>query len=160
MPHETRNERDRLLVIIQEFKGDIVLVLELDTSDSHGSLAPSVALEHLLLVRTNVLQGVKCLHNRWGMHAATTSCRSQRAVTWKPSTQPSERTVSLISSALWPGRVIPLPRVWRLSALSWDPYQRMPRMWGKSGRCWCIRRDGYASRPMTIQRPSSMPLNA
>jgi hypothetical protein len=49
MPHETRNERDRLVVIVQEFKGAILLVIELDTSDAHGSLAPSVALEHLLL---------------------------------------------------------------------------------------------------------------
>src|SRR5438874_181612 len=85
MPHETRNERERLVVILQEFKGDIVLVLELDTSDSHGSLAPSVALEHLLLVRTNVLHGVKCLHNQWGMVAATTWCPFQKLLHLKTS---------------------------------------------------------------------------
>jgi hypothetical protein len=35
----------------------------LNTVDSHGSLAPSVDMEHLFLTRIDALQGVKCLLN-------------------------------------------------------------------------------------------------
>src|SRR5713101_8975579 len=63
MPHEARDNGNGEIVVIDKFKGTLSFVAELNTVDSHGSLAPSVAMRHLFLTRTNALQGVKCLLN-------------------------------------------------------------------------------------------------
>src|SRR6266571_2613685 len=63
MPHEARDNRNGEIVVIEQFKGTISFFAELNTLDSHGSLAPSVGMRHLFLTRTNALQAVKCLLN-------------------------------------------------------------------------------------------------
>src|SRR6266849_4992821 len=63
MPHEARDNGNGEIVVIEKFKGTLSFVAELNTVDSHGSLAPSVGMRHLFLTRTNALQGVKCLLN-------------------------------------------------------------------------------------------------
>src|SRR6266568_6196139 len=63
MPHEARDNGNGEIVVIEQFKGTISFFAELNTVDSHGSLAPSVGMRHLFLTRTNALQGVKCLLN-------------------------------------------------------------------------------------------------
>src|SRR6266571_511570 len=63
MPHEARDNGNGEIVVIEKFKGTISFFAELNTVDSHGSLAPSVGMRHLFLTRTNALQGVKCLLN-------------------------------------------------------------------------------------------------
>src|SRR5258708_14428832 len=63
MPHEARDNGNGEIVVIEKFKGPISFVAELNTVDSHGSVAASVGMRHLFLTRTNALQGVKCLLN-------------------------------------------------------------------------------------------------
>src|SRR6266571_2825285 len=63
MPHEARDNGNGEIVVIEQFKGTISFFAELNTVDSHGSLAPSVGMRHLFLTRTNALQAVKCLLN-------------------------------------------------------------------------------------------------
>src|SRR5207245_3050205 len=57
MPHEARDNGNGEIVVIKEFKRNITFVVELNTVDSHSSLAPSVVMGHLFLTRTNALQG-------------------------------------------------------------------------------------------------------
>src|SRR5271166_4475076 len=63
MPQESRNYRNRLAIFVDEFKGNVVLIGELDTLDSHGSLAPPVPSKHPCSVSLDASQSVKCLHN-------------------------------------------------------------------------------------------------
>src|SRR6266571_273749 len=63
MPHEARDNGNGEIVVIEQCKGTISFFAELNTLDSHGSLAPSVGMRHLFLTRTNALQAVKCLLN-------------------------------------------------------------------------------------------------
>src|SRR5712692_160704 len=63
LPQEARYNRNGLAVIIEQFKGFVMVMVPADMVDSHGSLAPSLASKHLFLSRTNALQGFKCPHN-------------------------------------------------------------------------------------------------
>src|SRR5260370_13346391 len=42
LTHKAGHNGNRLIVLIEEFKRDVILVTQLDTVYSHGSLAPSV----------------------------------------------------------------------------------------------------------------------
>jgi len=47
MPHEARDNGNGTIIVVQELKGNILFVTELDTADVHGSLAPSVGMGRL-----------------------------------------------------------------------------------------------------------------
>src|SRR3989442_2479394 len=50
-------------IIIEQFKGFIMVIVPADMVDSHGSRAPSIDIGHLFLSRTNALEGFTCPHN-------------------------------------------------------------------------------------------------
>src|SRR5712692_4677135 len=63
LSQEARYNRNGLAVIIEQFKGFVMVIIPADMVDSHGSLAPSLAGKHLFLSRTSALQGFMCPHN-------------------------------------------------------------------------------------------------
>src|SRR5258708_3897942 len=63
VPHEARDDGNGGIVFIEEDVRNVLFIVELNTLDSHGSLAPSVETGHLFFTRTDALQGAKCLLN-------------------------------------------------------------------------------------------------
>src|SRR5712692_10343205 len=63
VPQEASYNGNGLAVIIEQFKGFVMVIVLADMVDAHGSLAPSLASKHLFLSRTNAQQGYKCPHN-------------------------------------------------------------------------------------------------
>ncbi|BCL79152.1 hypothetical protein ccbrp13_16170 [Ktedonobacteria bacterium brp13] len=63
MPQEASDNGNGLAVIIEQFKGFVMVIVPTDMVDSHGSLTPSLASKHPFLSRTHALQGFKCPHN-------------------------------------------------------------------------------------------------
>src|SRR5712692_2931498 len=63
VPQEASCNGNGLAVIIEQFKGFVMVIVLADMVDAHGSLAPSLASKHLCLSRTNAQQGYKCPHN-------------------------------------------------------------------------------------------------
>src|SRR6266700_981487 len=63
VPQEASDNGNGLAVIIEQFKGFVVVIIPADMVDSHGSLAPSLARKQLFLSRTHVQQGFTCPHN-------------------------------------------------------------------------------------------------
>src|SRR6266700_7666116 len=63
VPQEASDNGNGLAVIIEQFKGFVVVIIPADMVASHGSLAPSLARKHLFLSRTHVQQGFTCPHN-------------------------------------------------------------------------------------------------
>src|SRR5258708_35462803 len=101
MPHEARDNGNGEIVVIEKFKGTTSFVAELNTVDSHGSLAPSVGMRHLFLTRTNALQGVKCLLN--------STYLNKRLVLWVSNALRAATTGLIVFALLWnPHMLIPL----------------------------------------------------
>src|SRR5437879_11381211 len=69
LPQEASDNGNGLAVIIEQFKGFVMVLIPVDMVDSHGSLAPSLASKHPFLSRTHALQGFKCLHKHETCHA-------------------------------------------------------------------------------------------
>src|SRR5258708_12628922 len=63
LSQEASDNGNGLAVIIEQFKGFVMVIVPADMGDSHGSLAPSLASKHPFLSRTHALQGFKCPHN-------------------------------------------------------------------------------------------------
>src|SRR6266567_8605278 len=63
LPQEASDNGNGLAVIIEQFKGFVMVIVPADMVDSHGSLAPYLASKHPFLSRTHALQGFKCPHN-------------------------------------------------------------------------------------------------
>jgi hypothetical protein len=63
LPQDASDNGNGLAVIIEQFKGFVMVIVPADMGDSHGSLAPSLASKHPFLSRTHALQGFKCPHN-------------------------------------------------------------------------------------------------
>src|SRR5712692_7627497 len=63
VPQEASYNGNGLAVIIEQFKGFVMVIVLADMVDAHGSLAPSLASKYLCLSRTNAQQGYKCPHN-------------------------------------------------------------------------------------------------
>jgi hypothetical protein len=64
MAHKAGDGGNGVIIIVQELKGKILPGTLLDTLDSHRSLAPSGDIAPLFVIRTDDLQGVKCLHKQ------------------------------------------------------------------------------------------------
>src|SRR5260370_17123398 len=63
VPQEASYNGNGLAVIIEQFKGFVMVTVLADMVDAHCSLAPSLASKHLFLSPTNAPQGFKLPHD-------------------------------------------------------------------------------------------------